>query len=83
MGESKLILQTRDVHTRPDPAVALPVQADEDVGLRQIGAIQLPRWVWSSAELEHHRRQPQRRDRTCDRGTFLGELDQRGAHEDA
>ena len=34
-GEPELVLQARDVHARPDPAVPLPVQADEDVGLRQ------------------------------------------------
>ena len=83
MREPKLIFQAGDVHARPDPAVTLPVEADEDVGLRQVGPVQLPWWVWSSAELEHHRRQPKRRDRASDRGAFLGELDQRGAHEDA
>ena len=31
--ESELVLETRDVHARPDPAVPLPIQADEDVGL--------------------------------------------------
>ena len=83
MGESKLVLQTRDVHARPDPSVALPVQADEDVGLRQVGPIQLLRWVWTSAELEHHRREPKSRDRASDSGTLFGELGQRGAHEHA
>ncbi len=83
MGEPELVLQTRDVHARPDPAVPLPVQADEDVGLRQVGPVQLARWVRSSPELEQHRREPQRRDGTGHRGTLVGELGQRGAHEDA
>ena len=60
-GEPELVLQARDVHVRPDPAVPLPVQADEDVGLRQVGPIQLPRRVRSGPELEHHRREPERR----------------------
>ena len=83
VGESELVLESRDVHVRPDPAVPLPVQADEDVGLREVGPVQLARWVRSGTELEQHRREPQRRDGTGHRGTLLGELGQRGAHEDA
>ena len=62
VGQPELVLESRDVHARPDPAVPLPVQADEDVGLREVGPVQLARWVRSGAELEQHRREPQGRD---------------------
>ena len=71
MGESELVLQSRDVHARPDPAVPLPVQADEDVGLREVGPVQLARWVRSGAELEQHRRESQGRDGTGHRATLV------------
>ena len=60
-GEPELVLQARDVHVRPDPAVPLPVQTDEDVGLGQISPVQLPRRVRSGPELEQHRREPRAR----------------------
>jgi hypothetical protein len=37
----------------------------------------------SGAELEQHRREPERRDGTGHRGPLVGELSQRRAHEDA
>jgi hypothetical protein len=83
MGKPELVLQTRDVHARPDPAIPLPVQTDEDVRLGQVSAVQLARWVRSSPELEEHRREPERRDGTGDSGALIGELSERGAHEDA
>ena len=82
-GEPELVLQAGDVHARPDPAVALPVEADEDVGLGEIGAVELLRRMRASTELEHHRRQPQRLDRPRHRRSFVGELGEGRADEDA
>jgi hypothetical protein len=39
--------------------------------------------VRSSPKLEHHRREPECRDRTGNRGALVGELGQRGTHENA
>ena len=61
--QPELVLETRDVHVRPDPSVALPIQADEDVGLREVRPIELARRMRPSTELEHDRRQPEGRDR--------------------
>jgi hypothetical protein len=61
LGESAsevvLVLQPRDDLTRGDPAVPLGVQADEDVALAQVGAIQLARRVRARAEFEHDGRE--------------------------
>jgi hypothetical protein len=82
-GEPELVLEARDVHAGSDPAVPLPVQTDEDVGLGEVGPVQLARRVRSGAELEQHRGEPECRDGPGDRRTLRGELRQRGAHEDA
>ena len=81
-GEPELVLQARDVHVRTNPSVPLPVQADEDVGLGQIGSIQLPRRVRSSPELEHHRCEQEPGDGASHRGALLRHLGERRAHED-
>ena len=78
--------RTRPPGPRPampgtDPAVPLPVQPDEHVALRQVGPVQLLRRVRPGPQLEHHRRQPQRRDGTRDRPPLVGQLAQRGTHE--
>ena len=83
LGQPELVLEPRDVHPGPDPPVALPVQADEHVRLRQVRPVELTRRVWSGPELEDHRRQPERRDRPGDRSPLRGELGQRRADEDA
>src|SRR5262249_59317631 len=59
----ELVLQPRDRHVRANLAVSLPVEADEDVALSQVRAVQLPRRGRPRPKLEQHRRQPQRRDR--------------------
>ena len=60
--EPELVLESRDVHPGPDQGVALPVQADEDVGLGEVGPVQLLRRVRPRAEFEHDRREAQRGD---------------------
>ena len=81
LRQLELVLQTRDLHARPDPPVPLPVQADEHITLRQVRPIQLLRRVRPRPELEHHRRQPQRRDGPRHCLPLLRELAQRGTHE--
>ncbi len=81
LRQLELVLQTRDVHARADPPVPLPVQADEHVTLRQVRPVELLRRVRPGPELEHHRRQPQRRDRPRHRLPLLRHLAERGAHE--
>ena len=82
-GEPELVLQPRDVHLRADPAVALPVQADEDVGLCEVGPVQLPRRVRLSSQLEENGRESKRGNGARHGDAFLGELGQGRAHEDA
>src|SRR5215469_18926103 len=54
-----LVLQARDLHAGGNPAIALPVEADEDIALRQVGAVEFTWWVGTSPRLEEHRGQPQ------------------------
>ena len=68
--EQVLVLQAGDLHLRRDPAVALPVQPDEDVALRQVGAIQVARRMRPRAELEEDRREPQLGDGLPRDGAF-------------
>jgi Enoyl-CoA hydratase/isomerase len=77
----ELLRQTRHLHARPDLPVALPVQADENVALRQVGAVQIPRRMRTGPQLEQHRRQPQRRDSPRNSPPLRRQLTQCGAHE--
>ena len=65
-----------------DPAVAVGVDADEDVALREVGAIQLARRVRPGAELEHHRGEPHPLDGGAHGRPLVGELAQGRTHED-
>jgi hypothetical protein len=56
--ELVLVFQSRDLLARRDPPVALPVDADEHLALRQVGPVYRLRWVRPGAEFEHHRHQP-------------------------
>jgi hypothetical protein len=56
------VFQPRHLHRGGDPAITLPVEANEDIALAQIGPVQLARWVGTCARLEEHRRQAQLRD---------------------
>src|SRR5579864_1533463 len=54
-GQSVFVFQPRDVLAGRDPAILLPVDADEDVTLSQIGAVELPWRMRSRAQLEENR----------------------------
>jgi hypothetical protein len=56
---AELVLQTREGHARPDPAVALPVDADEDLRLLEVGPVHRLSRMWTRARLEHDRDEPQ------------------------
>ena len=77
-----LVLQAGDRFTGGHPAIALPVEPDEDVALRQIGAVEIPRRVGARAELEHHRREPDGAHRFGHGRALGGQFLQRGADED-
>jgi hypothetical protein len=76
-----LIFQPGDLLPGRHPAVALPVDPDEDLALCQISAVDLAWRVWPGAELEHHRHQPQPGHRGPHRPPLGGQLFQRRAHE--
>ncbi len=61
--EVVLVLQIRDLFVGRDPAVAVAVDADEDIGLRDVRAIEIARWMRTCAELEHHGREAEPLDR--------------------
>src|SRR4029077_6648294 len=67
----ELILEARDLHAGTYPAVALPVQPDEDIALLQVCPVQSLRRVRPGTQLEQHRSEPQRRDGARD-GAPLG-----------
>ena len=50
----ELLFQPRNLHARLDTPIALPVEAHEDVALRQVRPIEVARRVRSRALLEHH-----------------------------
>ena len=77
----ELVLQARDRHARPDPPVALPVEADEHVALGDVGAVQVPRRMRSRPSAEQHRRKAKRGDRSGRRRALFGQLTHCGADE--
>ena len=76
-GEAVLVLEARDLLVGRDPAVALAVDADEDVALREVGAVQLARRMRPRAELEHHRREAQPLDRGAHGAALVGSSSRR------
>ena len=74
--EVVFVLQSRDFLAGRDPAVLLPVQADEDVALVEIGAVQRARRVGSGTELEHHRGEGQSFNCSASGPTFRRQLTQ-------
>ena len=80
--EQVLVFQAGYRFPRCRPAVALPVDPDEDLALGQVSAVDLARRVRPGAQLEHHRDQPQA-DHGVSHGLPLGgELPRRRAGED-
>jgi hypothetical protein len=47
-------IEARNGFVRRDPPVALPVNANEHVALRQVRTIEIPRRVWARTRLEHY-----------------------------
>ena len=80
--ESVLVLEAGHLLAGGDPAVLLPVHADEHVALLEIGAVHLPRGVRPSSELEHDGGQVQPLDRGARGDTFGLELLEGRADED-
>ena len=70
-GERPLVLEARHLLTRRDPPVLLPVHADEDVALLEVGPVQRTRRIRARAELEHHRGEGEPLDRGAG-GATLG-----------
>ena len=81
-GEVVLVLEAGDLLVGRDPAVAVAVDADEDVALREVGAVELAGRVRAGAELEHDRREAHALDRGARGASFVGELAQGRADED-
>ena len=77
-----LVFEARDVLVGRDPPVALPVHADEDVALREVGAVQRARRMRPCPELEHDRGQTERLDRGTCRFALGLQLTEGGAQED-
>ena len=80
-GEVVLVFEAGDLLVGRDPAVAVAVDPDEDVGLGEVGAVQRAGRVGPGAELEHDRREVQAFDRGAGRAALVGELAQGRAHE--
>ena len=80
-GQVVLVLEAGDLLVGGDPAVAVAVDADEDVGLGEVRAVQRAGRVRAGAELEHHRRQVEAFDRGAGGAPLVGELAQRRADE--
>jgi hypothetical protein len=82
-AEVVLVLEARDLLLRRDPAVPLPVQAEEDVALVEIGAVELARRMRAGAQLEHHGCEVQALDGVPSRPSLVGQLLEGGGDEDA
>ena len=83
LREVELVLEARDRTSRHDPAVALPVHADEHIALFDVRRVQVARSVGTRTLLEEHRRQVQRRDGFARHRPLGCELAERGRDEHA
>ena len=78
-GQAVLVLEAGDVHAGGDPAVALPVDADEHLALLEVGEdasarYMLPRRVGTGARLVPHRNQVQALDGAPGGRALIGQL---------
>ena len=80
-GEVVLVLEAGDVLAGGDPPVAVGVDPDEHVALREVGAVQLAGRMRAGAELEHDRGQAHAFDGRADGRPFLCEFAQGRTHE--
>src|SRR5437660_10105674 len=81
--ELVLVLQARYLHSGGNPAIALPVEADEDIALGQVGPVQFTRWIGSCPRLEEHRGQSQLGDGLACRSSLVAQLVQGRAAKQA
>ena len=77
----QLVFEAGDGHAGSDPAVAVGVDADEDIGLRQIGPVHGLRRVRPGPGLEHHRSEPQLLDRRPGRAALGRQFREGRGHE--
>ena len=77
----ELVFQPGELHAGADLSIALPVQPDEDVALSQVRPVQLTWRVWPRTQLEHHRREPHRRNSTGYSPALISKLADGRAHE--
>ena len=80
--QAVLVFEARDLLVGSDPAVALPVQPDEDVALGEVGAVQRARRMRPRAQLEHDRGEVKRLDRSTSRFALGLQFAESGAQED-
>ncbi len=80
-GEVVLVFQTADLLVGRDPSVAVAVDPDEDVALREVRPVELTWRVGARAQLEHHRGESHPLDRRPHRTSFVRELAQGRADE--
>jgi hypothetical protein len=81
--EVVLVLEAGDLLVGGDPAVRVAVDADEHVGLGEIGAVERAGRVGARTELEHHRSEVEAFDGGAHDPALVGELTERGADEHA
>ena len=82
LRELVLVLETRDLPSRSDPAIALPVDAHENFALVDVGRVQIARRMGAGYLLEKDH-EVQRRDRLARRHALEGKLAERRRDEDA
>src|SRR5262249_46043092 len=81
--EQVLVLQARHLHPWRDPAVALPVEAHEDIALRQVSPVELTRRVGTRTRLEEHGRETQLGDGPTQGGSLSSQFLERRTDKDA
>ncbi len=82
-AEVVLVFEPRDLLVGRHPAVAFPVQPEEDVGLLEVRTIELPRRMRPRAELEHDGSEVQPLDGRPGGTALRRKLLQSGRDEDA